>query len=58
MKIRCSPWRAAPHLIYCETKKIAVREDLVAQGPLHLEAIAITGCNGSGSSNAVQLPRH
>jgi len=38
------------HLIYCETKKIAFREDLVAQGPLHLESIAITGINGSGST--------
>jgi Quinohemoprotein amine dehydrogenase, alpha subunit domain III len=44
------------HMIYCETKKIAVREDLVAQGPLHLEAIAITGYNGSGSAGAAQLP--
>ncbi len=44
------------HLIYCETKKIAVREDLVAQGPLNLESIAITGHNGSGSVNATQLP--
>ena len=38
------------HLIFCQTKKIAFREDLVAQGPLHLERIAITGINGSGSS--------
>lgn len=44
------------HLIYCETKKIAFREDLVAQGPLHLESIAITGINGSGSSQAITLP--
>lgn len=43
------------HLIYCETKKIAVREDLVAQGPLHLESIAITGHNGSGSATSLQL---
>lgn len=38
------------HLIYCDTKKIAVREDLVAQGPLHLESIAISGYNGSGAT--------
>ena len=45
------------HLIYCETKKIAFREDLVAQGPLHLESIAITGINGSGSSQqTISLP--
>ena len=44
------------YLIHCETKKIAVREDLVAQGPLHLESIAITGHNGSGSTGAGQLP--
>ncbi len=45
------------HLIYCETKKISVREDLVAQGPLHLESVAITGYNGSGSGGgAVSFP--
>jgi len=43
------------HLIYCETKKIAVREDLVAQGPLHLESVAISGYNGSGSEEATQV---
>ena len=44
------------YLMHCETKKIAVREDLVAQGPLHLESIAITGYNGSASTGAGQLP--
>jgi hypothetical protein len=43
------------HLIYCETKNISVREDLVAQGPLHLESVAISGYNGSGSGEAVQF---
>ena len=41
---------ARAHLIYCDTKKIAVREDLVAQGPLHLESVAINGYNGSGAA--------
>jgi hypothetical protein len=39
------------HLIYCETKTISAREDLVAHGPLHLESVAITGHNGSGSGS-------
>ncbi|MBA3028407.1 MAG: hypothetical protein FP816_06280 [Desulfobacteraceae bacterium] len=44
------------HLIYCETKTIEVREDLVARGPLNLESLAISGYNGSGSSTTVTLP--
>ena len=44
------------HVIYCETKTIEVREDLVAQGPLHLESVSIAGYNGSGSSTTVPLP--
>ena len=44
------------HVIYCETKTIEVREDLVAQGPLHLESVAIAGYNGSGLSTTIPLP--